>query len=113
MFGLMVGLGARGRGVDREEQASAMINLITSVQCSLIILINHVVDTENYNGSSPGSDCSAVLAPVRELCFRFYQDSYYVQQTAAKHQVPLFPSRGNILATLNCYQQPKTVTASR
>ena len=28
MFGLMVGLGARGRGVDREEQASEIINLI-------------------------------------------------------------------------------------
>ena len=28
MFGLMVGLGARGRGVDREEQASAIISLI-------------------------------------------------------------------------------------
>ena len=59
MFGLMVGLGARGRGVDREEQASEMINLISLSPVSVISLINHVVNTENYNGSG-----SALIVPV-------------------------------------------------
>ena len=33
MLGLMVGLGGRGRGVDREEQASEMRNIIGRVLC--------------------------------------------------------------------------------
>ena len=92
MFGLMVGLGARGRGVDREEQASAIIKMIilSSVQpnpVSVISLINHVVNTENYNGSG-----SALIVPVSwssswgaELCFRFYK---ITQHTAGQLLCP-------------------------
>ena len=65
------------------------------------------MDTENYNGSG-----SALIVPVSwssswgELSFVLgftklhnrtqhrHLDSYYVQQAPAKHQVPLFPSRG-------------------
>ena len=38
MLGLMVGLGGRGRGVDREEQASEMTAVSVSVLCSLCVL---------------------------------------------------------------------------
>ena len=102
MFGLMVGLGARGRGVDREEQASAIIKMIilSPVQpspVSVISLINHVVNTENYNGSG-----WALIVPVSwssswgaELCFRFYQITQHRTQAAGQLLCPAGSSQAS------------------